>query len=127
MFKLLLIALGGAFGSVMRYLVAGAMQQWMAPRLFPVGTLTVNVVGCLCIGFLNTLFDATLVRPEYRVLLTVGVLGGFTTFSTFGWETLASVNEGDWTRALSNVALNNVIGLAAAWVGFRAAQLWCHA
>jgi fluoride exporter len=117
--KLLLIALGGAFGSVLRYLVAGWMQKLIATP-FPLGTLTVNVVGCLCIGVLAAIFAGPhLVREEYRLALTIGVLGGFTTFSTFGLETFEFINDGQWKSALINIALSNLACLVAVWLGYR--------
>ena len=87
MTKWLLIAAGGAFGSVLRYAVQGWVQR-AANGSFPVGTLTVNVLGCMFVGFLAALLTGpVLIREEYRLGLTVGILGGFTTFSTFGLET----------------------------------------
>ena len=87
MLKVLLIALGGAAGSVLRYLLHGWLQRAAGIR-FPLGTLAVNVLGCLLIGCLAALFLAhSQIREEYRLGLTVGVLGGFTTFSTFSLET----------------------------------------
>src|SRR5437867_8630674 len=101
MYKLLMIALGGAFGSVLRYLVAGWMQR-LIEHPFPLGTMTVNVLGCLCIGVLAAIFAGPhTVREEYRLALTIGVLGGFTTFSTFGLETFEFLNDGQWNRAVS--------------------------
>ncbi|MCC6682475.1 MAG: fluoride efflux transporter CrcB [Phycisphaeraceae bacterium] len=134
MFKLLLIGLGGAGGSVMRYLVGGWMQKLgdggiakLIPGVgvFPLGTLTVNVTGCFLIGLLNVaLLGPFTVREEFRIALLVGVLGGFTTFSTYGWETLSLTNDGQWLAAVSNFMLNNVLGFAAAWLGYRLAVAW---
>ena len=117
--KLILIALGGAAGSVLRYLVAGWMQKLFDTQ-FPVGTLTVNVTGCLCIGVLAAIFAGPhLLREEYKLALTIGVLGGFTTFSTFGLETFKFINEGQWGRAALNVLLSNGVCLIAVWLGYR--------
>jgi fluoride exporter len=122
--KVFLIALGGALGSVLRYLMSAWMQR-LANGTFPFGTLTVNVIGCLLIGFLNALFFGPfLIRAEYRLAVTAGILGGFTTFSSFGWETLSFINDGEWMYAAANVAANNILGLAAAWGGYRLAVAW---
>jgi CrcB protein len=124
MTKLLFIALGGAAGSVARYLVA-VQGQRLSQSMFPVGTLTVNVLGCLLIGLLGTLFAGpVIVREEYRFALLVGFLGGFTTFSTFGLETFSLVSDREWWLASLNVLGSNVLGLGAVWVGNRLALLW---
>jgi CrcB protein len=123
MLKLLLVMLGGAVGSGLRYLIAGWSQHWSADP-FPYGTLTVNVVGCLLIGMLGAYFASpALVREEVRLLLMVGVLGGFTTFSTFGIETFQLINDHAWGRAAANVLLSNVLGLGAAWIGYRGVEM----
>ena len=117
---LLLVAVGGAAGSVMRYLV-GLMSQQTFGDGFPWGTLTVNVTGCLAIASLHTLLlfflPVPLLREDARVFLLVGVLGGFTTFSSFGLETLALVQSGRYAAAGVYVLLSNALGLAAAGLG----------
>jgi fluoride exporter len=121
MSKLALIALGGALGSVMRYLFAGALQS-LAGERFPVGTLGVNVLGCFLFGFLGfALAGPVLIREEYRLAILIGIIGGFTTFSTFGWETLALVNDGQAWRAGWNIVLTNTAALVAVWLGYRLA------
>ena len=124
MTKLLLIALGGAVGSIGRYLLGGWVQR-LAPGggTFPIGTLAVNALGCLLIGILAAAFAGPhLVRDETRLLLMVGILGGFTTFSTFGLETFELINEGDFARAALNIALSLIVCLAAVWIGYRVAE-----
>ena len=122
--KWLLIAGGGAVGSVLRYAVQGTAQR-LTESGFPAGTLVVNLIGCLCIGFLAAMFSGPmLVREEYRIGLTVGVLGGFTTFSAFGLETFLLANDGQLRMALANVVASCVLGVTAVWLGFRAAQFW---
>jgi fluoride exporter len=119
MFKLLLIGVGGGFGSVMRYLVGGWVHR-LSGGTFPVGTLVINVTGCLVIGLLSGLFAGPgQIRPEYRAAIMIGILGGFTTFSTFGWETFAMANDGQFWRATANVLLSVGLGLIAVWVGYR--------
>jgi len=122
MTKIMLIALGGGAGSVLRYLIAGWGQR-LASETFPFGTLLVNVLGCLLIGFLYAAFAGPwLVREEYRLALLVGVLGGFTTFSTFGYETFTLANDGQWGLVLFNVGLSVTLGLAAVGLGYRLAE-----
>lgn len=133
MIKFALIMAGGAIGSLLRYLVQGWGQQLGAflagpgsrNAAFPIGTLLVNVIGCFLIGVLNVaLVGRFAVREEYRIGLTVGVLGGFTTFSAFGWETFALANDGEWLRAAINIMLSLALGLGAVWLGYRLAERW---
>jgi len=128
MVKLLLIFVGGGLGSLCRYGLAGWGQQ-LVNGSFPLGTLIVNVAGCFIIGFLNYLFSGGgyLIRPEYRIALTIGVLGGFTTFSTFGWETFAMANEGQGLRAVMNLLLSVTLGFSAVLIGYRLAEKWLGA
>lgn len=124
MLKYLLIAVGGAFGSVMRYVLQGWVQRWTNGS-FPTGTLAVNVAGCLIIGVLSAMFAGpVLVRPDYRIGLTVGILGGFTTFSTFGLESFNLANEGEFRLAALNVLASCGLGLAAVWFGYRLGERW---
>jgi fluoride exporter len=122
--KLLLIACGGATGAVLRYLVSG-WGQALTGGTFPVGTLVVNVLGCLVIGFAGTVLAGPLiVRDEYRFFVLIGLLGGFTTFSSFGWETFALLSDREWGAALLNVVASNGLGLAALFIGVRLAERW---
>jgi CrcB protein len=122
--KFALILAGGALGSLLRYLLQGLGQE-LAHGTFPLGTLIVNVVGCFAIGFLNALFTGPVpIRAEYRIGLVVGVLGGFTTFSAFGWETFSLANEGQLLRATANVLLSVCLGVSAVFVGCRLAERW---
>lgn len=120
----LLVGLGGMLGSMARFGLAGLMHRLAGPHnTFPIGTLTVNLVGCLLIGLLGGLMDARgLLGPQARLLLMVGVLGGFTTFSSFGYETMSLLREGDLLRALLNVGVQVVVGLLAVWAGLMAAR-----
>ena len=121
--KYLLIALGGAFGSVARYGTGTLLLRVTEKTLFPWGTLAVNLIGCLLIGYLNGLLDDRLIRPEYRYLLVVGVLGGYTTFSTFGWEAAAFLRERQYLAATSYIMANNVIGVLLVVVGYAVSRL----
>lgn len=125
--KLLLIGGGGGAGAICRYALAGLVHR-VFETSFPLGTLIVNALGCLAIGVLAAVFAGPhLVREETRLLLMVGVLGGFTTFSTFGLETFEAINEGDFWRAGLNVALSVIVCLAAVWFGYRATEHWIGA
>jgi fluoride exporter len=120
----LLIFLGSGLGGVLRYALGGAIQRWHNGP-FPLGTLAVNVLGCFAIGLLAGLFAGGWpVRDEHRLALTVGLLGGFTTFSAFGLETHALIRDGHAPHAALNVALHIAAGLAAVYLGHRAAALW---
>ena len=124
MVKIMMVAAGGGLGSVLRYLVQGWGQR-LSNGSFPVGTLAVNVIGCLVIGFLNYAFSGPiLIRQEYRIAVTVGVLGGFTTFSSFGWETFALANDGQGLRAIMNLLLSVTLGFSAVMIGYRLAEKW---
>jgi CrcB protein len=113
----LYVAIGGAVGSVARLLLSGAIQQ-RAGTAFPAGTLVINVVGSLLLGFLlRYALGSTSVSPEARALLTTGFCGGFTTFSTFSYETVTLVEDGDWGRAGAYVALSVVLSLVACAAG----------
>ncbi|MBN1488722.1 MAG: fluoride efflux transporter CrcB [Phycisphaerae bacterium] len=120
--KVLVIAAGGGAGALLRYGLAG-WAQGLTHGAFPVGTAVVNVLGCLLIGFFGVALAGPLaVREEIRLAVLVGLLGGFTTFSTFGFETLLLLNDGQWRPALANVLLSNCLGLIAAWGGYRLAE-----
>ena len=124
MLRLLLVGLGGFFGSILRYWIGG-LAQGRAPRTaFPVGTLVVNILGCFAIGLLAQLVEARgYLRPETRALLFVGLLGGFTTFSAFAHETITAAKDGAAAMALLNVAATVILCLGAAWSGRIVAHL----
>lgn len=118
MWNLLLIGIGGFIGSVLRYLFSGSVQSLSRSFEFPYGTLAVNVLGCLVIGALAELAEAHgLFRDEARSFLFVGVLGGFTTFSTFGNETMNLLRDGEGSLAFANVGAHFLFGLCAVWFG----------
>ena len=119
---ILFVALGGMVGAVLRYLGGTAAVKVMGDG-FAYGTLLVNVVGCLVIGFLAGWgFTALEGSPHARLFVITGMLGSLTTFSTFGWETVQYLQDGRWQIAFVNIALNLAIGLVAVLGGFSAGQ-----
>jgi CrcB protein len=119
----LLVGIAGAAGAVSRYGV-GLLAERSLGGHFAFGTLLVNVLGCLALGFLLELDrGTTLVTHPVRMLLAVGFLGAFTTFSTFGYETLRYFQEGSSHLALLNVSANLVLGLGGVWLGYLTARL----
>lgn len=118
---LVAIALGGAIGSVLRYLLGGAVQR-AAHAGFPYGTLAVNVVGCLAIGLVVQHFMNLEPSPAVRGFLVVGLCGGFTTFSAFSNETIGLLYGGSYMRAISYVLLSVSLSLVATAAGFMIAR-----
>jgi CrcB protein len=105
-------------GSVLRYLASGYVQQSTKSIDFPYGTLAVNVIGCFVIGFLAQLAEARgAFTSESRLFVFVGILGGFTTFSSFGNETFNLARDSQMINALANVGANVILGLFAVWLG----------
>jgi CrcB protein len=124
MTKLLIIGAGGFIGSVLRYVISGLAQTLSQSIAFPYGTLAVNVVGCLCIGFISELADSrALMGGDTRLFLIVGILGGFTTFSAFGNETMNLIRDGEMALALMNVGAQVLLGLGAVWLGYTLAYV----
>ncbi|RMH01808.1 MAG: fluoride efflux transporter CrcB [Planctomycetota bacterium] len=116
--KALLVGAGGFAGAVGRWALAGLAHRLAPLTTFPVGTLAVNLLGCLAIGVVAGLAESRqLFGPEARLFLLVGLLGGFTTFSTFGNETFAMLRDGEGLRAAANVGVHLVAGLALVWLG----------
>lgn len=133
MYLAFLVFIGSGVGGVLRFLIAGFVQLWWDGRgpwagYFPAGTLLVNVTGCFAIGVLAGLAKGPtfLMREDVRVALVLGVLGGYTTFSSFGRETIVLAAEGRWLQALTNVALSNGLGLLATWAGLAIASSLCR-
>lgn len=115
--KLLFLALAGAAGTLARYGLAGAVQRLAGPD-FPWGTLAVNVAGCFLAGlFWAWSQDRVSVSGETRVIVLMGFMGAFTTFSTFAVETSAMVRDSQWLKACGNMALHNGIGMVALFLG----------
>ncbi len=124
MLRILLIALGGAIGSVFRYWMSIGVYGLLG-RDFPYGTLAVNVLGSFVMGFLAMFFVERFVEVagELRSLLLIGFLGGFTTFSSFSIETLGLFENGELVRALLNIGLSVVLCLIAVWMGAKLGRL----
>lgn len=120
--KILVIGFGGFIGAVARYYASGLPYRWLGPS-FPYGTLLVNVLGCLVIGALMSLGEERNVfSPELRLFVFIGILGAFTTFSTFGYETLKLLQDAQFGYALWNVGGNVLLCLAAVWGGWTAVR-----
>ncbi len=118
--NLALVFLGGGLGAALRYGMQGFVHARTGPG-FPYGTLAVNVLGCFAIGLLMvSLEERFLATPGLRLFLTIGILGGFTTFSSFSFETLALARDGEALLALANVGGSVLSCLAATWAGMQA-------
>jgi fluoride exporter len=119
----ILIGLAGFAGTLLRYGLSG----WIARRFgetFPLGTLIVNLIGCFLAGLLFYLmFDRYLVNQTVRIVLMIGLLGGFTTFSSFGLQTFTLLRDGEMGLALLNIAVSNLGGLLMVWVGYSLARI----
>lgn len=114
--RLLLVGAGGALGAMLRY-VAGTLALRVLPASFPYGTFIVNVTGCFAIGVLAAVFDRSGSGLAPRLFWVAGVLGGYTTFSTFGYDTLVLLRQDSLGAAIANVAGQVVLGLLAVWAG----------
>ena len=120
------VTVGGATGALARYWLSGWVNAAIA-GFFPIGTLLVNVVGSLLLGFGMQAMEAVPVSAEVRTMLTIGFLAAFTTFSTFSYETVMLLRDGDWTRATLYTGLSLVLGLTAVLVGIGAASVLLRA
>ncbi len=124
--KILWVGAGGFIGSALRYLVGGYVQQLSGSVSFPYGTFAVNIIGCFVIGLLSQVVALRgILSDEVRLLVLTGLLGGFTTFSTFSNESFALLHKGQTWLALANIGGQLVLGLAAVWAGTAVAWfLW---
>ena len=120
--KMLVVALGGAFGAVARFWLSALIgARWSKP--FPLATFVINVTGSFIIGFLLTSMSQRMaIHPHWRLLIAVGFIGAYTTFSTFEYETLKLIEEGNLMSAVLNVTLSVVVGFIAVWLGSVAAR-----
>ena len=117
--QVVLVGCGGFMGSVARFMLGGWVHRLVPAATMPLGTLVVNVLGCLAIGVVGGLVETRqILTPGSRAFVMIGVLGGFTTFSTLSFETLELARHGDVLKAGANVVLQVALGLAAAWTGF---------
>ena len=121
MTKYLLVLVGGGAGSLVRFIAGSAIMTRFGGR-FPLGTLVINVTGSFLIGLLMTLLTERLLDPNWRFLLVVGFLGGYTTFSSFEWETFAAVRDGGLWIGMLNVGLSVMLGYLAVWLGSMSAR-----
>lgn len=115
----LIVGCGGFLGSAGRYLLGGWTHRLFPATTFPVGTLLVNTSGCFAIGLLSAFFEGRqMFSPEVRLFLMIGILGGFTTFSSFAYETLGLARDGDTLRASLNLIAQVGLCMFAAWLGY---------
>ena len=116
MFKYVLIALGGAAGALARYLLGNYIGSRYGFR-FPYGTFVINISGCFLIGVSMALFARTTMSVYWRYLVPIGFIGAYTTFSTFEYETLRAIQDGQLVTGLMNVATSVIVGFVAVWLG----------
>jgi CrcB protein len=120
--RLLLIAVFGALGTLARYGLQGLVQIRMGGT-FPFGTLLINLTGCFLLGLVGQVtLNRMIVPPEWRVAIAVGFFGGYTTFSSFGWETAKMLESGEWLRATTYVATSVIFGLLLSVAGIHFAN-----
>ena len=123
MARFLWICLGGAVGTAARYLLSGWVLKRFGPG-FPTGTLAVNAIGCLLMGALMHVGMTTqILSPTLRLALTTGAMGGFTTYSTFNYETISLLRDGSFLYAGMNVGLTGIVCLVAGFLGMASARL----
>ncbi len=124
MLRLLLVGIGGFLGAALRYVVTAWVHRAMDNPWFPYGTLAVNVAGCLVIGFLAGLAESrSSFTPEARLFVFVGIIGGFTTYSSFAYETYSLARDAQHFSAAMNIALQLGLGLVGVWIGDALARL----
>jgi fluoride exporter len=122
--RLLLVGLGGFVGTIIRYWLSGLIARRYG-ETFPLGTLAVNAIGCFLAGMLfYFLFDRFLTSPTSRSVVFIGLLGGFTTFSSYGVQTFTLVRDGELSLALLNILVSNVLCLFLVWFGYSIAKVF---
>ncbi len=116
--QLLWIGIGGFLGSISRFVVSGFFDRLSPTLIFPLGTLAVNILGCFLIGLLHGIADSkNMLGTDTRIFLFIGVLGGFTTYSTFGFESFTLLKDGEFFKTTVNILLHVVLGVSAVWIG----------
>lgn len=119
MLTYLAIAIGGAIGACLRFGINELMVNVLG-KSFPFGTLLVNILGSFVLGWLFALFSSgVLAVSPWRALIAIGLIGAFTTFSTFSLDTVLLMQQGDWLKAIANVLLNVLLCLTLAWLGLK--------
>ena len=119
MLDILLVGIGGFFGSILRYITSGLIFKFLGKPYLPYGTVCVNIVGCLLIGFLSGCVDHRhLFNREIRIFTVVGLLGGFTTFSTFGLDVFTALRDGQFINSFSNIMIHIIFGITSVWFGY---------
>ena len=110
---------GGFIGALARYGLSGLVHRQVPFATFPYGTMAVNLIGCFAIGVVAGLAESRqLFGPEFRTFALIGILGGFTTFSTFGYETFAMFRDAEYLRVAANIGVHVILGLALVWLGY---------
>lgn len=114
-----MVGSGGFIGALARYGLSGLVHRQVPFATFPYGTMAVNLMGCCAIGVIAGLAESRqLFGPEFRTFALIGLLGGFTTFSTFGYETFAMLRDAEYLRVAANVGVHVILGLALVWLGY---------
>jgi CrcB protein len=122
MYKIIVIGFAGLVGTLARYWLSGGLDRWWGGT-FPFGTMIVNLVGCLAIGFLFHSMERYLVDPIVRTVVLVGFLGGFTTFSSFAVQSFNLLRDGELFLAGANIVISNIVGLFLVWVGYAVSRI----
>jgi fluoride exporter len=120
--ELLIVGCGGFFGAICRYLVSGWAQTFFKSP-FPFGTLTVNSIGSLLLGFIAGLSQTAIISPQLRMFIAIGLLGAFTTFSTFSYETMMLLRSQSYVEAFLNIAISLILGIILVYIGFIVGQV----
>lgn len=124
MSNIILVALGGALGAVCRYCLGNILSKALG-SIFPYGTFIINIFGCLCMGlFMTLIVEKQLLPPIWRLFLCVGLLDGFTTFSSFGYEFLQLLTKGEFINGLCYAGSSLILGLIAAALGCYTARMF---